>query len=118
MPDQQSLENIPTIYSNSMQVAVNFADVKLFFGETIPLPPPDNMVPGQLSSQAGGKHVNRLCVIFSPDILPAMIEGLVKAMGLYQAQFGALRKIPQIPQGQPQTDAPIKAQEPEAEKKQ
>lgn len=96
--DEQNPDNIPVLYSNSMRLGLTFTDIKLFFGEIVPPPPPDNLTIGQTVPMGAGKHVNRVCIILSPDILPALADGLSRAAQAYQAQYGPLRKVPQIPQ--------------------
>lgn len=102
MPDsnQQNPSEIPTLYVNSVRVGLAFTDVKLYLGETIPesLPSPTLQNVPQQSAQ---KIVDRVCVVFSPDILPALIKGLTDAVSAYQANFGPLRihpaSVPTLP---------------------
>ncbi|HYW39666.1 MAG TPA: hypothetical protein VE957_16265 [Terriglobales bacterium] len=82
-----------TVYANQIRLALSFTDVKLFFGELIPSGPPTavgEMIPAQIQA------VDRVCITLSPEIVPALIDGLTKGIETYQAQFGPLRKVPQV----------------------
>jgi hypothetical protein len=52
------------------------------------------------------EHINRVCIILSPDIVPQLIAGLTKGVEMYQAQFGLLRKPPPKPPEQLQKPDP------------
>jgi hypothetical protein len=93
--DEPKPADVPTIYANSLQLGLSFADFKLFFGEALAPPAPSNLQVGQPLMVPAEKQVNHICVILSPDIIPQLIAGLTKGVEVYQAQFGPLRKPPQ-----------------------
>jgi len=91
--DEQTLPQVPTVYANNIRLAISFTDIKIFFGEFIPTGPPTvagELVPGQ------AQVMDRVCITLPPEIIPALADGLAKAMETFQAQFGPLRKVPQI----------------------
>lgn len=92
---QQSLAELPIVYASALRLGVSFADVRLYFGEAIPAAPPADLAPGQLYQAGSAKQVDRLCIVLSPDLMPAIIDGLQKAVQFYQSQFGSLRTPPQ-----------------------
>ena len=98
--DEQNLANIPVFYSNSLRLGLSFSDIKLFFGEAIPPTAPDSMAAGEVSPIQTAKHVDRICIVLSPDIVPALVDGLLRAVQAYEAQFGPLRKMPHVPAAQ------------------
>jgi hypothetical protein len=96
--NQQSLANLPVIYSNNIRLALSFADFRLIIGEALPVgpihPPGTPLAP----SSTPPEQVDRLCIVLSPDIVPQLISGLETAVVAYERTFGPLRKIPNIPQ--------------------
>ncbi len=92
---EQSSTEVPMMYSNAVRVAIGFTEIRLFFGEAVLPPPPPNMQPGQLFPAGQARQVDRLSIALSPDIIPALVAGLQKAIETYQSQFGQLRKLPQ-----------------------
>ena len=93
--DQQNLPQVqvPTVYANNIRLAIGFTDIKIFFSEFIPTGPPTvvgELVPGQ------AQVMDRVCITLPPEIIPALADGLMKAIETYQAQFGALRKVPAV----------------------
>ena len=102
MADNQiSPVDIPTLYSNSIRLALSFTDVRIFFGETLPASFSPDMTP-----QVGpGRMVDRFCIVLNPDILPQVIQGLTQAVERYEAAFGPLKKMPQVKPPQT-TDSP------------
>ena len=95
--DQSNIANIPVLYSNNIRLGINFSDFRLFIGEVLPASSPS---PSQVGVFTGGgvQVVDRLCVVLSPDLIPQVIDGLNKALKVYESSFGPLRKLPQ---GQP-----------------
>ena len=92
---QQSPAEVPLLYSNAVRLGIGFTDIRLFFGEVVLPPPPPDLQQGQTVPVGPGAHqVDRLCVVISPDIVPAVIDGLKRAVQMYESQFGALRKPP------------------------
>lgn len=106
MSSEESKPAVPTLYANSLQLGLSFADFKLFFGESIPPPAPSNLQVGQPLIVPTDEHINRICIILSPDVIPQIIAGLTKGVEMYQAQFGPLRKVPQKPPEQPHKQDP------------
>lgn len=92
--DLQNLASVPVVYSNNVRLALSFSDFKIFFGEFIP--PNVTLQTGQIAQAAAGHMVDRVCVALSPDLIPAMIDGLKKAVETYTAQFGPLRTVPPV----------------------
>jgi hypothetical protein len=92
LTDEQSIINVPMVYANNLRLGLSFSDVRLIFGEQLPSGP--SPTPG-VTVPAGVQTVDRVCIVLSPDLLPAVIDGLQKAVQGYQTQFGPLRKIPQ-----------------------
>jgi hypothetical protein len=105
MPIEQNSADVPTIYANSIRLNLSFSDVKLIFGEHVPVNAPGTA--GEMV-QTGAQSVDRVAIVLSPDLVPVLIEGLTKAVQTYQAQFGPLRKPPQQPTGQTSTVEPAK----------
>lgn len=106
MPIEQNPAEVPMVYANSIRLNVSFTDIKLLFGEHVPAPGATR-VAGEMV-QSGTQSVDRIAVVFSPDLIPVLIEGLTKAVQTYQTQFGSLRKVPQRPAGQASTVDPAK----------
>jgi len=98
MPDQhqQNPAEIPVVYANSIRVGLNFTELKLFFGETVSQTEEPPKPLGTIS-QAQQRIVERVCIVLSPDIMPAIAKGLSEAVNLYQSTFGTLRTPPQQP---------------------
>jgi hypothetical protein len=98
MPEEQHdlLANVPVVYTNNVRLQMTFADFKIYFGEVIPIGPASEMGAEIVPTQQ--KIVDRVCVVISPDLLPALLAGLTQAIQKYQEQFGPLRKPPQLPQ--------------------
>jgi len=92
--DQTIIANLPVIYANNIRLGMALTDFRLFIGETLPAGPPPTNPPGMF---VGGnvQQVDRLCIVLSPDLIPSLIEGLTKAIKLYETNFGPLRKPPQ-----------------------
>jgi hypothetical protein len=102
MADQQPLPEVPLLYTNAVRLGIGFTEIKLFFGEVVLPPPPADLQNGQaVPVGPGARQVDRLCVAIAPDIVPSLIDGLQKAVKMYETQFGALRKPPNTPQQQP-----------------
>jgi len=95
MADQPLVE-VPLVYSNALRVGITFTEIRLYFGESVPPPPPPDLQVGQLVQAVGQmKQIDRLCIAMTPDVMPAVIDGLQRAIQAYQNQFGALRQPPQ-----------------------
>jgi len=94
--DEQNLPPVPTVYSNNIRLALSFTDIKVFFAEFVPIAPPSpGLTPGELAPGLA-QTVDRVCITLPPEIVPALVDGLAKAVESYQAQFGPLRKVPQV----------------------
>lgn len=96
MPDEQSIINLPVIYANSLRLGMAFSDIKMYFGEAIPIGGIPEGTPGP-PAPVISRHIDRVCVVMSPDLIPTLIDGLVRAVQQYQAQFGQLRQMPPPP---------------------
>jgi hypothetical protein len=91
---QQPAVEVPLVYASALRIGVLFTDIRLYFGENVPPPAPAGLESGQAVEVPGGKQIDRLCIVVTPDIIPAMVEGLQKAVEFYQAKFGLLRTTP------------------------
>jgi hypothetical protein len=89
---------VPSVYANHLRLAISFTDFRLYCGELIP---EDSGGPVGQTTPTGGKGVDRVCIVLSPDIIPVLINGLMNAVKTYQAQFGQLRKPPSLPESTP-----------------
>lgn len=96
--DRQSIANIPVVYTNSIRMALSFADLRLFVGEALPSGPPQPAGSAPLLSTSAVDQVDRVCIVVSPDLVPQIIRGLESAVDAYQKAFGPLRTLPNIPQ--------------------
>lgn len=95
MPTEQNPAEIPVIYSNSVRLGLSFSDLKVIFGENVSVLPVTQL-PDQPTALAA-HIVDRVAIVLSPDIVPAIIAGLEQAVKTYESQFGPLRKIPAKP---------------------
>jgi hypothetical protein len=84
-----ALADVPTLYVSSVRMAISFTDVRLYLGENVPTNEPDSGN-GPLTQ----KVIDKLCVVFTPDVLPSIVKGLVTAVEQYQKNFGPLREQP------------------------
>jgi len=101
MPDEQNPANVPLVYSNNVRLGMSFTDFKLFFGEFVQTGPLTTPA-GELIPSAA-QLVDRVCIAISPDIVPALVEGLNRGIEAYVAQFGPLRQIPAAIRGGAET---------------
>lgn len=105
--EEHNFVNLPVVYSNNVRVSLSFSDIKLFFSEFMPAP--SFASPTELQ-QATGQLVDRVCITLSPDVIPALVNGLVHAIKTFETQFGPLRPIPEImlPSAQTPKTEPVK----------
>jgi hypothetical protein len=107
--DRLSIANIPVVYTNSVRLALSFADFRLFMGEALPSGPIQPAGNPPVLSATAVDQVDRVCIVISPDIIPQLIKGLETAVDAYQKAFGPLRTLPNIPQVTVATTAPATA---------
>jgi len=104
MPDDnKDVANLPVLYVNSIRLALSFTDLRLFLGEAMPAKISPELMPTMVNAPA--TTVDRICVVISPDAIPAIAAGLLAAAKQYEANFGPLRKPPQQPQMTAQPEA-------------
>lgn len=68
---------VPTLYANGVKFAVGFFEVRFTLVETGPQ-----------------GSIDRLNVLFPPDMLRPLAEGMLDAAANYERQFGKLRQMP------------------------
>ena len=102
--EEKNFADVPVIYSNHARLGLAFSDFRIFFGENIPNPPTTALADGEMSQAPSIQTIDRVCIVLTPDTVPQLIDGLAKAVKLYETNFGPLRKPaqlqlnPQIPQ--------------------
>jgi hypothetical protein len=102
----QDIRNLPVIYANNIRLGLSFSDFRLFMGEHLPLLPSNPPVDGTLVAGQAAIPVDRVCVVITPDLIPQLIDGLTKAVKIYEANYGPLRK-PKPIQASPQNSEPV-----------
>jgi hypothetical protein len=93
MAETQDNPELPLLYANMARIAMNYTDVRIFFGETVPVLSSEAAQPG-LMIPVGNRIVDRLCVVVSPEVLPQLARGFQDAIKNYEASFGPLRSLP------------------------
>jgi len=93
--DQLDPANIPIAYANAIRLGVSFSDIRIFFGEHVPDALPNSQQATSVQQQS--RIVDRVCIVLTPETVPALVEGLAKAVESYESIFGPLRKVPKGP---------------------
>lgn len=78
-------EDLYTVFSNHLRIAVNALEIRLFFGENYPKPTGEVQI------------VENLSVVVTPTQARAMLDLLISSISIYEKAFGPIRRDFQSP---------------------
>ncbi len=82
-----------SFYANASRIAMSFADIRMYFYETIP-EQPESLATGPIPTTGTQTWLERAAVTIAPEYLKILAEALADAVKQYEETFGQIRKKP------------------------
>lgn len=99
MPEQQKTkpivldtQDVQTIYVNQANFTVSFHDFRIYLSESYP----KHITPGVSGVPAEMAVSSKISLVMSPEFGKALSDALKTSVEKYEAQFGKLRKKPDL----------------------
>jgi hypothetical protein len=92
-----STEGFPIVYSNLASMTANYSDVRIYFADAQANTIVTQPIPGQQPVVSEANIAPRICLVLTPEFARTLRDALAQTLSLYEAQFGALRPVPQSP---------------------